>query len=108
MWFHLGRCLRSSLQSAPSAIVAANVLTATTSSAEDRYDAARILQMTLGDVGPVKNRPVMFDGYGPALSLSSIERELNPVMTKVAAAFPSGDPKLDHELIRLIAMTVHL
>jgi len=105
MWFHMGRCLRSSLQSAPSAVVAANILTSAASSAQDRYDAARILQMTLGDVGPIKNRPVMFDGYAPALSLSSIERELNPIMTKVAAAFPSGDPKLDHELIRLIAMT---
>jgi putative membrane-bound dehydrogenase-like protein len=108
MWFHMGRCLRSSLQSAPSAAVAANVLTSATSTIENRYDAARILQMTLGDVGPVKNRPVMFDGYAPALSLSSIERELNPIMTKVAAAFPSGDPRLDHELIRLIAMTAPL
>ena len=108
MWFHMGRCLRSSLQSTPSALVATNILTSAASSAEDRYDAARILQMTLGDVGPVRNRPVMFDGYAPALSLSSIERELNPLMTRVAAVFPSGDAMLDHELIRLIAMTAPL
>ncbi len=105
MWFHMGRCLRTPLQSAPSAAVAANVLVSPTSSSEDRYDAARILQMTLGDVGPIKGRPVMFDGYAPALSLASLERELNPIMTRVAAAFPSGDPHLDHELIRLLAMT---
>jgi putative heme-binding domain-containing protein len=61
--------------------------------------------MTLGDVGQVKGRPVMFDGYAPSLTLTSQERELNPIMTKVAAAFPSGDAQLDHELIRLIAMT---
>jgi len=105
MWFHMGRCLRSPLQSVPSAAVALSVLTSKDASAEDRYDAVRILQMTLGDVGPAKNRPVMFDGYAPALSLASIERELNPIMTKVAAVFPSGDAHLDHELIRLIAMT---
>lgn len=105
MWFHMGRCLRAPLQSPPSAAVAADVLASSTSSSEDRYDAARILQMTLGDVGPVKGRPVMFDGYAPAISLTSLERELNPIMTKVAAAFPSGDAQLDHELIRLIAMT---
>ncbi|MEJ7592240.1 MAG: PVC-type heme-binding CxxCH protein [Planctomycetaceae bacterium] len=105
MWFHMGRCLRSPLQSAPAAAVAADVLVSTTSSSEDRGDAARILQMTLGDVGPVKDRPVMFDGYAPRLPLASLEREINPVMTKVATAFPSGDANLDHELIRLIAMT---
>lgn len=105
MWFHMGRCLRSPLQSVPSAAVAAQVLTSNAATGQDRYDAARILQLTLGDVGPAKDRPVMFDGYEPAFSLSSMERELNPIMTKVASAFPSGDPHLDHELIRLIAMT---
>ena len=105
MWCHMGRCLRSPLQSAPAAAVAADVLVSATSSSEDRCDAARILQMTLGDVGPVKDRPVMFDGYAPRLPLASLEREINPIMTKVAAAFPTGDAHLDHELIRLIAMT---
>jgi len=105
MWFHMGRCLRAPLQSVPAAAVVANVLVSPTSSSEDRYDAARILQMTLGDVGPVKDRPVMFDGYAPKSALASLERELNPIMTKVVAAFPSGDAHLDHELIRLIAMT---
>lgn len=105
MWFHMGRCLRAPLQSTPAAAVAADVLVSPTSSSQDRYDAARILQMTLGDVGPARDRPVMFDGYAPRFSLASVERELNPIMTKVAAAFPSGDAHLDHELIRLIAMT---
>ena len=105
MWFHMGRCLRAPLQSTPAAAVAANVLVSPAASREDRYDAARILQMTLGDVGPVKDRPVMFDGYAPRSALASLERELNPIMTQVAAAFPSGDAHLDHELIRLIAMT---
>ena len=105
MWFQMGRCLRSRLQSPSSAVVAADVLVSATSSSEDRYDAVRILQITLGDVGPARDRPAMFDGYAPALPLTSLERELNPIMTKVAAAFPSGDALLDHELIRLIAMT---
>jgi putative membrane-bound dehydrogenase-like protein len=105
MWFQMGRCLRTSLQSAPAAANALEVLKASTSSDADRYDAARILQLTLGDVGPVKDRPVMFDGYAPALSLASMERELNPIITRLAAEFPSGNALLDHELIRLIAMT---
>jgi putative membrane-bound dehydrogenase-like protein len=108
MWFHMGRCLRSPLQSPPAAAVAATVLTSPTASSEDRRDAARILQMTLGDVGPLNGRPVMFESYAPAISLTTIERELNPIMTKVAAMFPSGDGDLDHELIRLIAMTTPL
>ena len=105
MWLSMGRCLRAPLQSASAAAVATEVLLSLTSSSEDRYDAARILQMMLGDVGPAAGRPVMFDGYAPAIPLASLERELNPIMTKVAAAFPSGDAHLDHELIRLIAMT---
>ena len=105
MWFQMGRCMRAPLQSAPAAAIAADVLVSPMSSSEDRRDATRILQMTLGDVGPARGRPVMFDGYAPAMPLASLERELNPIMTKVAAVFPSGDAHLDHELIRLIAMT---
>jgi hypothetical protein len=105
MWFHMGRSLRSQLQSPPSAAVAASVLVSPGASAEDRYDAARILQITLGDVGPASGRPVVFDGYAPAVPLASIERELNPIITRVTEVFPSGDSSLDHELIRLFAMT---
>lgn len=50
----------------------------------------------------------MFEGYAPRAELDSIERELNPLMTKVANAFPSGDSAMDHELIRVFAMTAPL
>jgi putative membrane-bound dehydrogenase-like protein len=105
LWFSLGSMLRKTTLSPTGAQAAMQVLADAKSPLPMKYDAARVLQMALSDVGPGKDRPVMFDGYAPRASLDSIERELNPIMAKMNDVFPSGDSQLDHELIRVIAMT---
>jgi len=108
LWFSLGRMLRATTLSAVSAEAAVNVITSVSSPLPLRRDAVRVLQMALSDVGPGKDRPPMFDGYAPRAALDSIERELNPLLTRVADVFPSGDSAMDYELIRVIAMTAPL
>ena len=108
LWFSMGRMMRSTTLSIASAEAAVNVITSPQSPVQLRRDAVRVLQMALSDVGPGKDRPPMFEGYAPRAELDSIERELNPLMTKVANAFPSGDSAMDHELIRVFAMTAPL
>ncbi|MFN5900106.1 MAG: hypothetical protein ACK48Y_21440, partial [Planctomyces sp.] len=71
---------------------------------ELRREAVRVLQLSLGDTGPVKDRPVMYDSYGPRKSLESLERDLNPLLPRLASVFPTGDLVLDRELIRVFAM----
>ena len=108
LWFHLGRLLRTGDQSIPAAQTAVSVLTAEGSPVELKRDAVRVLQLALGDVGPAKDRPPMFESYASRSPMDGIERELNPLLAKVADVFPSGDFQLDHELIRVIAMTAPL
>ena len=108
LWFYLGRLLRTSDQSIPAAQTAVSVLTARDSSIDLKRDAVRVLQLALGDAGPAKDRPPMFESYASRTPMDGIERELNPLVTKVAGTFPSGDSLLDHELIRVIAMTAPL
>ena len=108
LWFYLGRLLRTSDQSIPAAQTAVSVLTARGSSIDLKRDAVRVLQLALGDAGPAKDRPPMFESYASRTPMDGIERELNPLVTQVAGTFPSGDSLLDHELIRVIAMTAPL
>ncbi|MFN9718671.1 MAG: HEAT repeat domain-containing protein, partial [Planctomycetota bacterium] len=105
LWFSLGSLLRKTTLNASAAEVAMNLIADTSQPIELRRDAIRILQMSLSDVGPDKDRPVMFDGYASRASMDSIERDLNPILASLTDVFPSGDAMMDHELIRVIAMT---
>ncbi len=71
---------------------------------ELKLDAVRLLQLTLGDMGPGPERPPVFDGYASSLNLEEFERELDPLRVQLAELFPTGMPLLDDELIRLFAM----
>ena len=71
---------------------------------ELKLDAVRLLQLTLGDMGPGPERPPVFDGYASSLNLEEFERELDPLRVQLAELFPTGAPLLDDELIRLFAM----
>jgi putative heme-binding domain-containing protein len=108
LWYSLGRMLRTTTLSVTSAEVAVNVITSDKHPVALRRDAVRVLQMALSDVGPGEGRPPVFDGYVPRAKLDSIERELNPLLTRVADVFPTGDAPMDHELIRVIAMSAPL
>lgn len=108
MWFSMGRLMRTSSMSVTAAEVATNVLTAPASTPATRKEAVRLLQMAIGDMGPAKDRPPMFESYAPRFSLDPIERELNPLLSRIFAVFPTGDHDLDHELVRFFAMTAPL
>jgi len=106
LWYWLGRLQRTATVSAAGAQAAVSVITNANHPLELRRDAVRVLQMALSDVGPGPDHPPVFDGYMPRVgSLESIERELNPLLARVGEMFPTGDAAMDHELIRVFAMT---
>ena len=57
----------------PSLVVA--ILKNKTHSADLKLDAVRLLQITLGDVGPNENHPPVFDGYASRIDLDPFERD---------------------------------
>ena len=71
---------------------------------ELKRDAARLLQIALGDMGPRAGRQAAFDGYGSRIDLEPYEREFDQLRTDLAGLFPTGDSTLDRELLRLLAM----
>jgi putative membrane-bound dehydrogenase-like protein len=68
-----------------------------------KLQAARVLQLALGDLVPKSGIPA-FDGYTPKLDLSAFERDLDPVRIRLADTFPTGDADVDRELSRTLAM----
>jgi len=69
-----------------------------------RKDAIRLMQLALGDFGPRKGRPPVYDGYASRLDLKPFERKLDPFRARIAKVYPTGDAAVDEELSRLIAM----
>ena len=70
-----------------------------------KYDAARLVQIGLGDLTP-EDTPggAVFDAYTCRIDLSEHAEELTPFAEKLTGLFPTGVAKVDHELIRIIAM----
>lgn len=73
-------------------------------SADLKLDALRLLEWMLGDVGPSRHRPAAFDGYAPGIELEPLERELDPLRVQLAEIYPLGQPLVDYELARVLAM----
>jgi len=71
---------------------------------ELKRDAARLVQIGLGDLGSGGRLPPAFDGYSSPLDLAPYEVELDPLRLTLAKLFPSGDEAFDRELSRLAAM----
>lgn len=76
----------------------------TSESPELKVDAVRLLQRSLGDLGPAAKRTPAFEGYASPENLEARERELDPLRSELANFYPAEDPVLDEELGRLIAM----
>jgi putative heme-binding domain-containing protein len=72
-------------------------------SIELKLEAARLLQLALGDVGNEEAGPV-FESYVPNADLELHERELDPLRITLAKIFPTENPHLDLELGRLVSM----
>lgn len=69
-----------------------------------KLQAIRLMQLGLGDVGPVKQRVPVFDGYASRIDLEPHERELDDVRIRLSKLFPTDEHLLDFELGRLLAM----
>ena len=68
-----------------------------------RLDAVGLLQLGLGDVKLVQDKPDTYDGF-VASQTEDIPTPLRQhVVERLAPAFPSGDADLDRELGRLLA-----
>lgn len=84
--------------------IGTRVLTGTYSTAL-KYDAARLVQIGLGDVTPAESPGgAVFDGYACREDLAAKAAELAPFAGKLIALYPTKDPGVDRELVRIIAM----
>ncbi len=71
---------------------------------ELKVEAVRLLQRSLGDLGPAPQRTAAFEAYASPVNLDARERELDPLRVELANFYPATDPVLNDELGRLIAM----
>lgn len=69
-----------------------------------RAEAIRLLQLSLGDVGPQEGRTPVLEGYTARANLSAHERQLRPVRQVVENLYLSGESEADRELLRCIGM----
>lgn len=69
-----------------------------------KLQAARLLQLTLGDLVPRANVIAAFEAYTSRVDLSAFERDLDTLRVRLADAFPTGDASVDRELSRALAM----
>lgn len=69
-----------------------------------KFQAVRLMQLSLGDLGSLEQMPAVYDGYVSPLPMTLEEAKLDPVRATVAKVYPTGDHKTDFELGRLIGM----
>ncbi len=82
----------------------ATFVAATSRDPVTRLDAVRLLQLGLGDVKLVQDKPDTYDGF-VASKTEDIPTPLRQhVVERLSPAFPSGHADLDRELGRLLAM----
>lgn len=73
-------------------------------SIETRREAARLIQIGLGDVGPTEDVDPVFDGYHALTDLMEHSAALDRLRQSLIRLYPAGDEFLDQELGRLIAI----
>jgi len=71
---------------------------------ELKLEAARLLQIAIGDLGMQERTAAVFDNYTSRDDLTPHERELDPLRITLAKTFPIGHRTVDLELSRLAAM----
>ena len=84
--------------------IAAAAISDTDAGVDTKYEALRLLQLSLGDVGPKKNLPGMFESYRARGDISKLELQLNPIRVLLAKEYPSQHRAYNHELIRCISI----
>jgi putative membrane-bound dehydrogenase-like protein len=73
-------------------------------SIELKLEAARVIQIALGDLAGDLDVSAALAGYTPNENLAPHERDLDPLRIALAKLFPTGERPLDLELARLAAM----
>jgi putative membrane-bound dehydrogenase-like protein len=69
-----------------------------------RLDAARLLQLALGDIRIAQDKPDTHDGFAGANPDAVPEPLRREVAERLAPLFPTGDRRLDRELGRVLGM----
>lgn len=99
----LARVERSNTVDDESLAISLHALDAATNSTA-KLEALRVIQLSLGDVGPREGMPPAFDGYHSRIELEKMERLLDPLRIKLAKLYPTRDRDVDHELLRVLAV----
>jgi putative heme-binding domain-containing protein len=101
-------CVQSNPQL--SVRTACDVISAPTSLNAARLDAVRAIQLVLGDIGSPRLSGTIWEGYTARAPLGgpdsgTVRPELAALIRSTfAKSFPSGDPSVDRELARVLAM----
>jgi len=69
-----------------------------------KLEAARLIQMSLGDLGGLGGTAGMFHGYTGTVALDGSLPEIRELIATMEKVFPTGDRAVDAELGRVIAM----
>ncbi len=69
-----------------------------------KREAARLVQIGLGDVGPVPDIDPVFDGYHCRADLTDQTAIVSSLQAALVKLYPTSDAALDRELGRLMAM----
>ena len=69
-----------------------------------KLEAARLIQLGLGDLGTIGKLPAAYHAYVSPLDLTPVERELDPLRVAVTKGYPTPDKDLNYELTRLMAV----
>ncbi len=101
--FHLGRVMRSQTFDADALATGLKIL-----KGEHPQDvtlqAIRLVQLSLGDVGPREKQSPAFDSYAPWLDLEVHKAIIEPAAVELASIYPTGNKQVDVELSRTLAM----
>ncbi|MCA9085167.1 MAG: hypothetical protein KDA81_13980, partial [Planctomycetaceae bacterium] len=102
MW--LGRIQRNSDWQAETRELATRRLQTEGLSPQQMLETLRLLQISLGDVGPAKDVPPMFESYTARSDVMRHNRVLGATRTALKQRFPSGHATVNRELLRTMAM----
>lgn len=69
-----------------------------------KLEAARLIEMSLGDLGGLGGTSGMFHGYTGTVVIDNTLPEIQELTGTLEAVFPTGDRAVDAELGRIIAM----
>ena len=104
VWLAIGATQRSEDADPASLAVGIAALQQTDATTEQRLEAVRLIQLSLGDVGPAAGVVAAFESYTAKADLNSGGLPLAELRVMLASSLPSGDVNPDSELIRTIAM----